>query len=760
MVKLYDENKEELIKILNPNSCIIRKQHMSYWNAELTIDNNEAGSMIQRGMWIECLTPKGYQFFKVRLIDKTNENTIRVTTFHNMYSLVNNYVRDTNIVNKTRKEAIEQILNNTLRPNNIIVEANTGVYRNNLRIVGLDPFNAIVGSQDNSVITRYGGEWDFDNNTIIVEDIIGTDRGYLVTWDKNMTELNESLDDTNLITQIIPVGRERLMLPELSVNSEYINSYEEVYTREIAFSDIGIDEDNNIDEEHAHELLRSAANKYFRETECDKVKANYSISIKDIKNNPKYKECSFFYKLDIGDYVTVLKSNGLKIKVRLLEYEYDSLKEEFIKLSLNGLNKKLTTKSAGIENSIKSILNNNGSVNSEKLEGLINMLQVNMGAMVDVAEKHKSKAILFEDRVQNSETYGALAIGTKGFMIASEFDAIKDDWNWRTFGTGQGFVADCIVTGVLSAIIIQSVSGNLKIDLSSDNGILFKRAGIGALQINGGNVTFKSKDGLVDISTLKSDEYFSQMQNKNIFATIFEFISNFSIVCKDITDFSNNPLHLFEYLQFGRGDVYTGIKAPDSLLIAAGASPESSDSLMTIQTRHSEGEGGYRSTSISISKDNIQHGHNGCNNLILGNLINKFGTATIEGDFRVYGSKNCIQKSTEYGDIRFYATEDINSLLTKTPINELLETTLNLEGEYTCIVKINQLIRECINTDLDYNIWITKLGKGDIWVKNTYPGYFIIQSSEPIKFKYKLEGVRKGFEDCNEKKYYLRKLEG
>ena len=43
----------------------------------------------------------------------------------------------------------------------------------------------------------------------------------------------------------------------------------------------------------------------------------------------------------------------------------------------------------------------------------------------------------------------------EGFMIAN---AKTDDgkWDWRTFGTGEGFTADMLVTGFLSADRIQA----------------------------------------------------------------------------------------------------------------------------------------------------------------------------------------------------------------------------------------------------------------------------------------------------------------
>lgn len=67
----------------------------------------------------------------------------------------------------------------------------------------------------------------------------------------------------------------------------------------------------------------------------------------------------------------------------------------------------------------------------------------------------------------------------EGFMIAS---SRNDDgsWDWRTFGTGEGFTADLIVTGFLSADRIQarSITANhlsadvgQSLDLSSNSSI-------------------------------------------------------------------------------------------------------------------------------------------------------------------------------------------------------------------------------------------------------------------------------------------------
>ena len=70
----------------------------------------------------------------------------------------------------------------------------------------------------------------------------------------------------------------------------------------------------------------------------------------------------------------------------------------------------------------------------------------------------------------------------EGFMIAgSRTDT--GEWDWRTFGTGEGFTADMLVTGFLSADRIQAgtITANKlasdvgeSLDLSSNESITLK----------------------------------------------------------------------------------------------------------------------------------------------------------------------------------------------------------------------------------------------------------------------------------------------
>lgn len=128
---------------------------------------------------------------------------------------------------------------------------------------------------------------------------------------------------------------------------------------------------------------------------------------------------------------------------------------------------------------------------------------------------------------------------------------------------------------------------------------------------------------------------------------------------------------------------------------------------------------------------------------------------TISGDLNVSGNKNCIQH-TKFGDVPFYANEDINSLLTETDTDNIYTTEL-VEDKYICRIEIDEIIQECINTTLPYNIYIDKLSWGDYKIEIREKDYFIVESDREMKFKYKLEGKRKGFEHENKENNFMQK---
>lgn len=116
-----------------------------------------------------------------------------------------------------------------------------------------------------------------------------------------------------------------------------------------------------------------------------------------------------------------------------------------------------------------------GSIPAKRLEGMIDVLKTRLSSSISSWYTDEQGNLILESVNGKS----VMKLCGEGFMIASE----KNDdgsWDWRTFGTGEGFSADLIVAGFLSADRIQahSITANhlasdvgQSLDLSSNTSI-------------------------------------------------------------------------------------------------------------------------------------------------------------------------------------------------------------------------------------------------------------------------------------------------
>ncbi|WP_099346037.1 hypothetical protein [Clostridium tertium] len=110
----------------------------------------------------------------------------------------------------------------------------------------------------------------------------------------------------------------------------------------------------------------------------------------------------------------------------------------------------------------------------------------------------------------------------------------------------------------------------------------------------------------------------------------------------------------------------------------------------------------------------------------------------VSGDFYATGSKNSLQSTDHYGErlINAYETAeyyfgDIGSGVIK-------------DGE--CIVWIDDIFQECINTDVEYHVF-TQVYHGSITRIERYKNYFIVHGEDNAEFSWELKAKRIGYEN-------------
>ncbi|UBK72400.1 peptidoglycan DD-metalloendopeptidase family protein [Clostridium perfringens] len=408
---------------------------------------------------------------------------LKCSARHIFFDLIKHTILDNRAVATNGQRALDIILDGTKFKGHSDIELINTAY-----FVKLNSIQAINGDKENSFRNRWGGEMLYDNFDIYVNTRIGKDNGIRIKYKRNMEDVNLTVDRDSIITKGCPVAYDGKMLPEKYICSQLINQYPIVCEGFIDVSDLKLKDPENQDDEgfDTEEELYNAMRKrmaYLYNNGLDKPKVSGSVKLANLANTIDYKDFENLERVGIGDTVTIDHEEiGIDIKTRCIVIEWDLVTEEILNTEFGDVEVNYFDKQEIANGKLENILNNNGTVNPSKMEGVIDALQTKFKALRDVAQPQHVLGMLFEDKIKGSKTYGAMAIGSMGFMIASERTEDDKDWNWKTFGSGQGFFADWLV-GKLKTVLIQNMDASFEMDLNKPGGMIFRNNGKDAIKI-------------------------------------------------------------------------------------------------------------------------------------------------------------------------------------------------------------------------------------------------------------------------------------
>ena len=155
--------------------------------------------------------------------------------------------------------------------------------------------------------------------------------------------------------------------------------------RVIEFSDIKVKENSEDEEgfdtiEEARAELIKQCNLLF-DNGIDKPVINYKIDMINLANTTAYKDFKMLVEVNKGDTVTCyIKHLDIDVKARVIDYERDLITGEYTYIELGNVVSNFFNEQADIQSKVNNILNSNGSVKAQTLEGTINAIQAQFKA--------------------------------------------------------------------------------------------------------------------------------------------------------------------------------------------------------------------------------------------------------------------------------------------------------------------------------------------------------------------------------------------
>lgn len=328
------------------------------------------------------------------------------------------------------------------------------------------PTRSWFGGKEGSLLDIYGGEWKYDNYTCSLLASRGTDRGVQIRYGKNLTQLSQELDMTNLVTGVYGYA----------VNP---NDSEDVVTGPRVATglvldvphDIVMDFSNDIDYKHGGPVadqLATLTAAYISRNSSSLINLRNSITL-DFVQLKELQE-----RVDLCDTVHIyFEALGISASVKCISTTWDVIRERYTSTSFG----EARTNIADTISLQETKLENTPTVSqlSNSVSQATQLITGNLGGYVVL---HDGDGDGYPDEIL--------------VMDSPDIDTAVNVWRWNQNGLGfsaNGYdgdyntlaltadgkiVADAIATGVLNADLIKAGTlsdeqGNSTIDMT--NGI-------------------------------------------------------------------------------------------------------------------------------------------------------------------------------------------------------------------------------------------------------------------------------------------------
>ena len=508
MIRVYDPTERLFdhngIKSLHPLFAEITKVDNGdyYITLEDVLANLE---YYQKGMIVRVSTPWGVQGFRCDNPAIQN-NRITCKAWHLTYDAKNYLIKDSNAVNKNCNDALNHFNDNTdiASPFTVSSDITALVTTRAVRRSLFEIFELFISTD------RYGGHWDRDNFDFNIKANIGQDRGVVLSYNKNITDMQVSENWDDVCTKILPYttnGEVAILLDDT-----YVELAEELYsipfTKTVKFDNVYQIKDFASEEDFltaTKEWLKMRAEAYLEEHKLPLV--NYSVSAN--LNNVS----------DVGDIIHVKHPRcNVNITTNVISVMYDVIKGKYSKIEFGNFKKELKNFSQVITAEVK-----------KETEEQINEARVLLGEeLAEATAKinsvlgnsyviYSGNDLLVVDRLPKEDALYCIKINSAGIGFSNT--GINGTFNsaWTIDGTLNmqainviNLTASLIKGGTLKLGGINNTSGEFRLYDNSNNLIsVMDNTGLTVYATNGDYVRLNAEEGFAGYDKNKTKVYWA-----------------------------------------------------------------------------------------------------------------------------------------------------------------------------------------------------------------------------------------------------------
>ena len=627
----------------------------------------------------------------------------------------------------------------------------------NLNITEPTAIWSILGGTEGSILDIYGsGEYEFDKFTIKLYQNRGYNRGVSIRYGKNLTDLKQEQNCESVYTGVYPfyVDQEEgvLELPEKVINASGTYNFTRIYALNLS---------DQWDEMPSVSDLRTRAQKYMTDNNIGVPKVSLDVEFISLEQTAEYKDLVLLEQVGLCDTVSVyFEEMNVTATAKVTEIRFDSILERYESIVLGDATSSLAHTIAAQGQSISSKPSET-ELRAAILSMTASILGANGGAvrLLDTDGDSYPDTLYIADNEDPALAQKVWRFNYEGWAASST--GIDGPY---TLGAtlNSGIVADFITAGTLSANLIKAgvlsdVAGKNYWNMQTGEFALASTITVGgstvpAIAAAEANSVTSSAISTYD-SGLNQTKIFNKLTNNGQTQGIY--LSNGKIYING--SYINTYYLTTNTAQLtGRMTVYNGNAAGGYIGFMNGADDYGlTDGIAIVDnTKHNyfiATNSGWRASSYETSTMKSEV-YGFVNDDTGGSQISLLTARTsasnvsfyttkvyVDQNLEVHGTKNRVVDTDNYLNRLLYSYE-----MAAPMFGDIGEGTIDDTGE--CLIDLDDIFSEAINSDVEYQVFLQKEGQGDLWVSYKSHLYFIVSGTPGLKFAWEIKVKQKGYE--------------
>lgn len=309
---------------------------------------------------------------------------------------------------------------------------------------------SVMGGESGSILDIYGGEYEWDKFNIKLHKERGTDNGVVIRYGKNLTDIEQDRNISNVATGIYPYWTDsdgNIVTCEPKIVPAD-GTYD--FTRVVP-----VDFSQDFEEQPTPQELKKRADEYIKSNKIGVPTVSITASFAQLEQTEEYKDLALLEKCDLCDTVTVqFESLNINVKAKITKIVTNVLTERYESVDIGDIR----------PNIADTIITQGQEISKKPTESFLQQAIINATNLIT---GNKGGYVILRDSNGDGEPDEILIMNTPDIQTATKV------WRWNNSGLGYSkngyngpystaitqdgaIVADFITTGVLNASLIKT----------------------------------------------------------------------------------------------------------------------------------------------------------------------------------------------------------------------------------------------------------------------------------------------------------------